>query len=151
MSRSGYSEDCDDQWEFIRWRGAVNSAIKGKRGQAFLKEMLAAMDAMPEKRLVSSELEKNGEVCAIGSVGVARGIDMSDIDPEAYWEVADRFGINEKLAQEIVYQNDEYWWCETDEKGRVLNDENGRYIPLTPESRYRKMYAWIKGLIKDGD
>jgi len=47
MSRSGYSDDCDDQWSLICWRGAVKSAIRGKRGQAFLKEMLAALDALP--------------------------------------------------------------------------------------------------------
>ena len=34
MSRSGYTDECDG-WELVRWRGAVNSAIRGKRGQAF--------------------------------------------------------------------------------------------------------------------
>jgi hypothetical protein len=43
-------------WSHIRWRGAVASAIRGGRGQAFLREMLAAMDAMPVKRLVANEL-----------------------------------------------------------------------------------------------
>lgn len=32
MSRCGYSDDYD-QWALIRWRGAVESAIRGKRGQ----------------------------------------------------------------------------------------------------------------------
>ncbi|KGC50992.1 hypothetical protein DO66_5867 [Burkholderia pseudomallei] len=36
MSRSGYSDDCGG-WSLIRWRGAVNSAIKGARGQKFLR------------------------------------------------------------------------------------------------------------------
>lgn len=44
MSRSGYNDDCDG-WALIRWRGAVNSAINGKRGQAFLRELVAALDA----------------------------------------------------------------------------------------------------------
>ena len=51
MSRSGYTDECDG-WEFVRWRGAVNSAIRGKRGQAFLNEMVTALDAMQEKRLL---------------------------------------------------------------------------------------------------
>lgn len=42
MSRSGYTDDCDDQWALIRWRGAVNSAIKGKRGQQALRGRLDA-------------------------------------------------------------------------------------------------------------
>ena len=46
MSRSGYGDDIG-QWDLIRWRGAVQSAMCGKRGQAFLKEMLAALDALP--------------------------------------------------------------------------------------------------------
>lgn len=65
MSRSGYTEDCDG-WQLIMWRGAVASALRGKRGQAFLKEMLAAFDALPEKKLTQNTLEKDGAVCALG-------------------------------------------------------------------------------------
>src|SRR5262245_16738600 len=36
----------------MRWRGAVHAAIFGKRGQAFLTELLAALDALPEKKLL---------------------------------------------------------------------------------------------------
>ena len=38
MSRSGYSDDLDN-WDLIRWRGQVSSAIRGKRGQGFLREL----------------------------------------------------------------------------------------------------------------
>ncbi len=144
MSRSGYCEDEDDQWRAIMWRGTVKSAIRGKRGQAFLREMLAAMDAMPEKRLVASELEAEGQVCAIGSVGRARGVDMSKIDPEDYGTVAHTFGIAAPLAQEIVYMNDEYWDWSTDEKGAIRRDEKGKGIRLTPEERFTKMRSWIE-------
>lgn len=61
MSRSGYVDDMCDQWALIRYRGAVSSAIRGKRGQAFLREMLAALDAMPEKRLISGVLVFDGQ------------------------------------------------------------------------------------------
>ena len=88
MSRSGYSE-CVDQWDLIRWRGAVNSAIHGKRGQAFLVELLAALDAMPVKELISEELiDEEGQVCALGAIGVARGLDMSKLDPEEHKDMA---------------------------------------------------------------
>lgn len=129
MSRSGYIEDDGDgdQWAMIRWRGAVASAMRGKRGQAFLGEMLTAMEALPEPKLVAMELEADGQVCAIGSVGRARGIDMSKIDPEEYSRVAAVFGINEKLAQEIVWMNDEAGpWKET------------------PEARFARMKRWIE-------
>ena len=107
MSRSGYSCDCWG-WGLIQWRGAVAAAIRGKRGQAFLLEMWHAMNALPEHRLIAHELqEEDGAVCAIGSVGKARGIDMSKIDPEDRKAIADAFGISEALAAEIMFMNDE--------------------------------------------
>lgn len=126
MSRASYSDDLDN-WQLIRWRGAVTSAIRGKRGQSFLREMLAALDSLPDKRLIEGELEKDGEVCALGAVGKARGIDMSNIDPEDYDAVSAAFGIPDSLAREIMFVNDEYlWWKEA-----------------TPEKRFEVMRAWV--------
>ena len=106
MSRSGYSDDCE-QWDLIRWRGAVAAAIRGKRGQAFLLEMWKAMQALPEPKLIADDLEADGAVCAIGSVGKARGMDMAKIDPEDHESVAAAFGIPHSLACEIMFINDE--------------------------------------------
>lgn len=107
MSRSNYSDDIDDQWASIRWRGAVASATNGARGQALLREMLVALDAMPVKELVAGELEADGQYCALGVVGKARGLILTGIDPEDSDWVADLFGIAPALAREIVYVNDE--------------------------------------------
>ena len=126
MNRSGYYYDIDDFWAHIRWRGAVKSAIRGKRGQAFLREMLAAMDAMPSKRLIAHNLQKGGEVCAIGTIGVARGIDMAVIDVEDYDKVADVFGVSAALVREIEYENDDNWHRET------------------PEGRFVRVRQWAK-------
>ena len=127
MSRSGYSEEIEDNWSRIIWRGAVTSAIRGRRGQAFLKELLAALDAMPEPRLIKSELEAGGDVCAIGAVGKARGIDMSKIDSDDYERVALEFGIATALAREIVY----------------MNDEGCSWKQETSEERFERMREWI--------
>lgn len=129
MSRSGYSDDMDDQWQFIRWRGAVASAFRGRRGVAFLTEMLAALDALPEKKLITEELEQDGAVCAIGAVGKARGMDMSRLDPHEPETVAARFGIAHAMAAEIVYTNDE------------IKDRQ------SPEERFTRMRGWIKNEI----
>lgn len=107
MSRSGLSDDCDDPWGFICFRGAVASAIRGRRGQAFLSELAAALDAMPVKELIAGELEADGCVCAIGSVGKARGIPMADIDPYDAERLAKTFDISEALVRELAYTNDE--------------------------------------------
>lgn len=132
MSRSGY-DDCVDGWDLIRWRGAVNSAIRGKRGQALLTEMRDALDAMPVKELIARELETEaGAVCALGAVGQARRIDMATIDPEEYEHVADAFDIAPALAREIVYINDEWYW------GREE----------TAEARWKRVREWVEKQIK---
>jgi len=123
MSRSGYTDDMDDRWAFICWRGQVESTIKGKRGQAFLRELIASLDAMPEKRLIANDLERDGNVCAIGSVGKARGVDMSVLDPHDYDTIAGTFGITHQLVREIEYMNDETY-------------------SATPEARWKEMRAW---------
>lgn len=124
MSRSGYS-DCCDIWPLICWRGAVNSAIRGKRGQQFLEDLLAALDAMPEKKLIRDELVADGQFCTLGVVGQQRGIDMTDIDPEDRDRVAAAFDIAPAMAAEIVYMNDEYF------------DRD------TPEQRWQEMRKWV--------
>ena len=89
--QSGYTDECDG-WELVRWRGAVNSAIRGKRGQAFLNEMVTALDAMQEKRLVSGLLETGTATAArSGAVGLARSMDLTQIDPDDRETVARTF------------------------------------------------------------
>lgn len=128
MSRSGYSDDCDNEWMLIRCRGAVASAMRGKRGQAFLYEMLHALHSLPEHKLIAEDLEKDGRVCAIGAVGKARGIDMAKLDPEDAEGIAAAFGISPALAREIVFENDDDW---------SSRDE-------TPEARFIRMRKWIE-------
>jgi hypothetical protein len=131
VSRAQYCDDLD-QWDLIRWRGAVASAIRGKRGQAFLREMLAALDALPEPKLIADELiEEDGSVCAIGSVGKARGLDMETLDPDDHEALALTFGIPDALVREIEYVNDEH------------------YTAQTPEQRFAAVRAWVMSQIKE--
>lgn len=57
MSRAGYCDDIEDTLVHGRWRAQVRSATRGKRGQKLLRDLLAALDAMSEKRLVADTLE----------------------------------------------------------------------------------------------
>jgi hypothetical protein len=122
------------------WRGAVASAIRGKCGQAFLKEMLTALDALPKKKLIREELQdEEGAVCALGAVGRARGLDMSGIalrEDEDGANVARAFGIPKALAREIMWMNDdaEPYWQEA-----------------TPEQRFVRVRKWIVENIKSAD
>ena len=137
MGRSGYSDDCDG-WALIRWRGAVKSAIRGRRGQAFLRELAAAMDAMPEKILIAGDLkDEDGCLCTLGVVGQARGCDLAAVDVEDCEAVARMLAIPEALAAEVMFENDEdfaYGWRAE-----------------TPEKRWSRMREWVRSqIIPDG-
>jgi hypothetical protein len=128
MSRSGYSDDCDDNQLYL-YRQAVDKAICGKIGQAFLKELARAMDEMPVKRLIHGELVSDqGEVCAIGVVCKKRNLDVSDLDIYDSNAVAKTVGIARALAAEIEYENDE---------GCSHNSEN-------PEQRWNRVRKWVQ-------
>ena len=130
MSRSGYSDDCDGR-ALICWRGAVASAIKGKRGQAFLRELLEALDGMPVKELIPEDLERNGSYCALGVIGTRRGLDLKVIDAGNPKDVARHFKIAHALAAEVEFENDEGGW----------RDE-------PPEKRWTRMRRWTAENIK---
>ena len=125
MSRSGYSEGCD----FLElYRANVDKAVKGKRGQKFLREMATAMDEMPLKRLINYELiNKKGEVCAIGVICKSRGLDVSKIDAGNPERVGKLVGIAKAMAAEIEYENDEGIGSSTE----------------TPEQRWVRMRKWV--------
>lgn len=129
MSRHGYSDDID-QWALIKWRGQVASAIRGKRGQRLLVDLVKALDAMPEKALIAEKLidhEDGDAVCALGAVGVKRGLAMENLDPEEYETVAEAFDVAEQLAREIAY----------------VNDEGGHWRRgETPQERWQRVRAW---------
>jgi len=134
VSRSQYDEDCQD-WDLIQWRSEVRSAIRGRRGQALLRDMLAALDALPAPRLIYGYLYRDGPeggVCALGAVGRARGVDMTNLDADDREQVAEAFGIAAALAAEIAYINDE----------QVIQ-------PETPEERWVRVRAWVATKIKE--
>lgn len=139
MSRSGYYDD-GDNWGLICWRGAVASAMRGKRGQSFLVELLSTLDAMPEKRLLVVTVNKPEGCCTLGSISAARGIETADLDSQIDsgddWEVAEklasRLDIAPAMAKEIVYMNDEGAWGSE-----------------TPEQRWIRMRQWVVESIKE--
>lgn len=159
MSRSDYvDDDGDNPLALGRWRGRVASALRGKRGQEFLRQLAGSLDAMPEKRLIANELQAHGQFCALGVLGAARGIDLSKLDPEDYNQVAHAFGIAPCMAQEIVYENDEafddYEWVSVEicgpmrprSSGYIENHRRSVRVAIkdAAEKRWKHMRAWVQ-------
>jgi hypothetical protein len=132
VSRSGYSDGLE-HWDLIRWRGAVKAALRGKRGQAFLRELIETLDAMPEKKLAYGRLFPPGPIdpdctlCAMGEVAKRRGLNLRSVDIDEPEEVGDALGIARAMAAEIAYMNDE-----------------ASIIPETEERRWQRMHNWAK-------
>lgn len=147
MSRSGYSDDCEN---IGLWRSAVDRATFGKRGQAFFKRLVTALDAMPVKRLITGEIvNSSGDVCALGAVDpVAR------VDPEDCYAVGEHFRIAPALAAEIAYMNDErfggeYCYAEGPDRQSVAVSYRAHcgvwtFIEYSPEERWSRMRAWAQ-------
>ena len=165
MSRSGYTDDYgdDDPLAHGRWRQAVKRALHGRRGQALLRELVQALDAMEDKRLYSGSFATaEGEFCTLGVLGSKRGTKMDDLGDEDDCDpalVGQRFGVAPAMAAEIMYMNDEYavdeWkWVDVVICGpmppyhfppsghkyhercvRVHNDSH-------PQERWKRMRAW---------
>lgn len=131
--RSGYTdEDQLDPNLLAMFRGHVASAMRGKRGQALLKEALAALDAMPTKRLISELLVDGDDVCLLGACGKRRNLpEMDKLDPEDHNRLARIFDVAECLIQEIEY----------------VNDEAGRQDE-SPEQRFTRVRTWLIKHIK---
>jgi hypothetical protein len=129
MSRSGYTDDCGESNTLNLYRGTVERIIRGKKGQAFLRELATALDAMPEKALIQGELvDGAGGVCAIGAICKSRGLDVGDVDYYDPPSVAAAVGISWQLAAEIEYENDE-----------------GGFRDLeSPEQRWQRMRRWVE-------
>jgi hypothetical protein len=161
MSRSGYSDDCDG-WALIRWRGAVTQAIRGQRGQAMLRELVRALDALPEKSLASGSLvTADGEYCALGALGRARGMELAPIDPEDREAVAKAFGVAEALAAEIMYLNDEegqqdqtpynFVVCGPMRPWESHTQLRWRTNPQAGAARWHRMRAWAAANLKSSE
>ena len=131
MTRSGYTDDS----EYLElYRGRVANTIKGRNSQKFLREMLAAFDAMPVRILIYGDLiDAKGNCCAIGAVCKSRGLDLRLVDQEDPEAIGRLMAISTTLAAEIEYENDE--------------GGDWRRDPETPWQRWKRMREWIDAKI----
>jgi hypothetical protein len=146
MSRYCDGDDYDwEPWMEGQAAGALQSAIRGRRGQRLLSDLIAGLDALPVPELAAGALEdpKTGCVCALGAVRLQRGpeavplrFDPTDWDVD-WRELAKPFDISETLANAVVSQN---------EYGSERNDEQSR------RHRWLSVRAWaVSHLIAPAD
>jgi hypothetical protein len=166
------SEDESDNWQLDmgRWKHNFPLAINGKRGQRVLRDLEAALLALPERRLISGFLATpDGEVCALGALVAARkGAESGKGIREAAAELAAESGFCWGQVNNVG--PGEYRWirwdCEAeDDYERTLdaakaigvtqtlawaigdlNDESLAYT--TPEQRWEEVLEWVRSRIK---
>lgn len=114
-SRIHEGEDFEP-WMAGQQAGALRAAVRGRRGQAFLRELIDALDALPSQELAAGALEdpETGCCCAFGAVARARawgqeeiGFDPMDGDiwrPEC--RLAEAFDVAETLAWQVIAENE---------------------------------------------
>lgn len=123
MSRSGYQDDLDPG-DLSLWRGRIASALRGRRGQAFLTRLIAALDALPERALITDVLADGPDRCALGAALGANQQALS-LDPDDHHRIGAELNISPCLVQEVEY----------------VNDDEGR-PDETPEQRWTRVRAW---------
>jgi len=143
--RIHYNDEERFPGQFDLWRANTERQILGKTGQRTLRELEAALLALPEPKLVRNAAAKDGRVCTIGALLVlkrtATGMSYEtataelqanyDPDDEYLDEIAVREGVAPELvAWRLVELND------------VLLDR------CTDEERYERVLAWVRGKLK---
>jgi hypothetical protein len=145
--RLTFDEDEDFNNQSLLWEANQERCIRGKKGQAALRELEAALLALPQKRLITDELENaQGDVCAIGALARFKGKENPMIgdsfgDPEdsltigvdeierATIALAQELGVPRLAALAVVRENDE---------------DDYYPVTVTPERRYERMLKWVQ-------
>jgi hypothetical protein len=131
MSRISYSDDEAYPGQFDLWHANCRRSLQGKEGQAELRELRAALLALPEKRLVRGVLvDGEGCVCAVGAYAKYKGLDLHTFDPEDH---SDEVGIVAGMPKLVAW--------------KVVEMNDFDFDHLTPERRYVKMLDWVESQI----
>ncbi len=129
--RINWSDEEDYSGQFDLWQANCERSMRGKKGQAELKELRTALLALPEKRLIHELLEdEDGGVCAIGAYAKHKGVDLTNFDVDSNTDDAGiAGGMPPLVAWKVVEMNDL------------------QFDHMNPEQRYEKMLAWVESTI----
>ena len=154
--RLDYCDEEERPGQFALWDANCRRSLRGQVGQRELRELEAALLALPEKRLIHGALEDEaGGVCAIAAYAKHKGVDISqhDLEDESD-EVGIQAGMPRLVAWKVVAMNDLHFDTVWEVAEGPIQRGHGQYkggIPLvrdmTPEERYEKMLAWVQSQI----
>lgn len=126
--RISYSDEEEYPGQFDLWQANCRRSIKGTRGQRELRELEAALVALPEKRLIHGELtDDSGGVCAIACYAKHKGVDLSPFDLD---DESDQAGIKAGMPRLVAWKVVE------------LNDIELERV--TEEQRYLAVLEWVR-------
>lgn len=140
MSRTGWYEmDDRDQDAILRMgraRGQIASATRGRRGQAFLRLALKALDNMEDKRLAAHTfgVGDGGCMCLMTSIATetGRGSVLTDVDLEDGETVCElmaaKFDVADVLVKDLVWDNEEIPTQDPAERWRCMRERIARTI-----------------------
>jgi hypothetical protein len=176
VARINYSEDDEDYpGQYALWQANCDRSFAGRHGQATLREVEAALLAMPSKRLHQNIVAHEGEVCAVGAYlvhkratekGITREQAQRELEAECGedWEQSDletdelgvKAGMPRLVAWMLVWMNDistETKWVTVEGPMRhdhQYYDESWRkaHVVMTPEERYDAVLAFVRSKIK---
>lgn len=155
MSRIDYV-DCDDNADFLRacaFEANTERHLKGEKGQKALRELEAALLALPEKKLLYSEFvvreegkDEEGAVCALGAVALKRRMDKGMTRAQALKEIKEKGPLHDgdhpwtgiKKTAEFMDLKVNFVW-EVVEKNDEECSRNCK-----PEDRYQHVLEWVQ-------
>lgn len=152
--RINCADEEDRPGQFALFDANCARSLAGKRGQRELRELEAALLALPEKRLIRGSLtDDEGGVCAIACYAQHKGLDLSTFDPEDESDaVGIAAGMPRLVAWKVVALNDIELVTVWERAFGPIPRGHGQYqggIPLiremTPEERYTRVLAWVRG------
>lgn len=143
----GYCEYDDDEYQLFHLYDHVREvSIHGCPGQKALRELEAALLAMPVKELgFAGIVDDEGRACAVGVLAMARGKKYEELpsyeqelSETAQW-AKENIGLTWTLAAEISNENDGGLFS-------TLGGENE-----TPTQRYTRVLAWVRFNLAEGN
>lgn len=157
--RIEYCEQEDHPGQFNLYHANCARSLGGRKGQAALRELEAALVALPTKRLIANALVHEGDVCAIGALALKRGVlSLGEEDEgEEMVDVGESLGMPRLVAWKVVEANDidnetysvrapgpnQYQWPEYTPGYRLS-------VHTTPEERYVNVLKWVRANLSGG-